>query len=56
LRLVVDATPHPFYPRERDPVPILQHCTGGCAGLGTGMDRKEIFRPRRGSMPGQFSQ
>ena len=40
-----------LYRRERDPVPILQQCTGGSASLGTGTDGKEKSRPHRGRCP-----
>ena len=46
---VVDAKS--LYRRERDPVPILQQCTGGSASLGTGTDGKEKSRPHRGRCP-----
>ena len=39
--LVVNATPRPLYPRERDPVPTVQQ-------VGAGMDRYGKSRPPHG--------
>jgi hypothetical protein len=49
---LVNATPRPLYPRERDPVPIVQEA-GWVPGPVCG--RVEKYRPHRDSIPGQSS-
>ena len=49
---VVKATPRPLYPRERDPVPIVQEAEWASGQVWTGV---ENLAPHRDSIPGPSS-
>ena len=51
MGVVVDATPRPFYPRERPGT----HCTGGCVLSRAGLDGCGISRTHWESIPGLSS-
>ena len=40
---VIDATPRPFYPRERDPVPIAQEAVWAPGSIRTGAENLDPF-------------
>jgi len=49
---VVNDTPRPFYPRERDPVPIVQEATWAPGPVWTGAENLAL---NRDSIPGLFN-
>jgi hypothetical protein len=42
-RGVVNATPRPLYPRERDPVPIVQEAGWASGQVWRGMDKRRFL-------------